>query len=164
MADNALDILFLESLKDVYYAEQQILKVLPKMERWAQSQDLKQAFYAHRLETEGQVKRLHQIFDLLQHRAHAQVCPAIDGIMDEGAEIIEKYSNSSALDAALAATAQTVEHYEIARYGALSVWAETLGKTEALTLLQTTLEQEKAADEMLARLAKSAISTAKVAE
>lgn len=164
MADNALDTLFLESLKDVYYTERQILKALPKMERSAKSPDLKQAFHAHRLETEGQVERLQQIFNLLKQRAHAQVCPAIDGIMDEGAEIIEKYSRSSALDAALAATAQTVEHYEIARYGALCTWAETLGQTDVLALLQTTLVQEMAANQMLAVLAQSAISTALAAE
>ena len=163
MADKTLESLFLNTLKDIYYAERQILKGLPKMERAAQSADLKAAFQGHREETEGQVERLQQVFDFLGKRAVGKTCPAIDGIMDEAAEIIEEYGESPAIDAALAAVAQAVEHYEIARYGALCNWAVALGYTEATALLQTTLAQEKTADQKLSGIAESANSTAMAA-
>ncbi len=164
MAEKTLEDLFLDTLKDIYYAERQILKTLPKMVRAAVSPELKQAFRDHRQETEGQVERLQQVFEMLGKRAQGKTCPAIDGIMDEGAEIIEEYGKSPAIDAALAAVAQAVEHYEIARYGALCTWASTLGHTDAVTLLQTTLAEEKACDQKLSAIAENVNTTAMAAE
>lgn len=164
MAAKTLEDLFLDTLKDVYYAERKILKTLPTMEHAATASDLKQAFVAHRQETEGQVTRLEQVFEILGKRAQGKTCAAIDGITDEGAELIEEYSNSPAMDAALTAVAQAVEHYEIARYGALSTWAGTLGYSDAMSLLQATLEEEKACDEKLSAIAESVNTTAMAAE
>jgi len=164
MAEKTLETLFIDTLKDIYYAERQILKALPKMERAAQSPMLKDAFRGHRQETEGQVERLQQVFEMLGKRAQAKTCPAIDGILEEGAELIEEYGSSPAIDAALAAAAQAVEHYEIARYGALCTWAGTLGHTDAVALLEATLAEEKNADEKLSTIAESANSTAMAAQ
>lgn len=164
MAAKTLEDLFLDTLKDVYYAERKILKTLPKMERAATAPELKQAFNMHRLETEGQVARLEQVFEILGKRAQGKTCAAIDGITDEGAELIEEYGKSPAMDAALTAVAQAVEHYEIARYGALSTWAETLGYSDAVALLEETLEEEKATDEKLTEIAQTVNSTAMAAE
>ena len=164
MAAKTLDDLFLDTLKDVYYAERKILKTLPKMIRAATAPELKQAFKDHRQETEGQVARLEQVFEMLGKRAQGKTCAAIDGITDEGAELIEEYGGSPAMDAALTAVAQAVEHYEIARYGALSTWAGTLGYSDAMSLLQETLKEEKACDEKLSVIAESVNTTAMAAE
>ncbi|MBC7736249.1 MAG: ferritin-like domain-containing protein [Candidatus Saccharibacteria bacterium] len=164
MAAKTLEDLFLDTLKDVYYAERKILKTLPKMERAATAPELKQAFNMHRQETEGQVARLEQVFEILGKRAQGKTCAAIDGITDEGAELIEEYGKSPAMDAALTAVAQAVEHYEIARYGALRTWAETLGYSDAVSLLEETLDEEKAADEKLTEIAQTVNSTAMAAE
>ncbi|TGQ28830.1 ferritin-like domain-containing protein [Mesorhizobium sp. M00.F.Ca.ET.216.01.1.1] len=149
---NGLESLFVDGLKDIYYAEKKILKTLPKLSKAAQSEQLSAAFEKHRLETEDHVERLEQIFEQLGRAARGKTCPAIDGILEEGAEILEEYKDAPALDAGLVGAAQSVEHYEIARYGTLIAWAEQLGMKEALPLLRQTLKEEAAADEGLSAL------------
>jgi ferritin-like metal-binding protein YciE len=145
MKPKGLDVLFHDTLKDIYYAERKLLKALPKMARAAQSDDLKAAFTAHKAETEEQKSRLDRVFEILGKRAAGKTCPAIDGILDEGDEILEEYKDSPTLDAGLIAAAQAVENYEIARYTALHAWAKALGHEEAATLLAETLAEETAA-------------------
>jgi ferritin-like metal-binding protein YciE len=145
--------LFADTLKDVYYAEKQILRALPKMAKNAQSEELKAAFLKHQEQTEGQVERLEQVFELLGKAARSKHCPAIVGIIDEGKELMDEFGGSEALDAGLVAAAQAVEHYEIARYGALKTWAGQLGMKEAVTLLDATLQEEKETDALLTQLA-----------
>lgn len=164
MKTQTLETLFNDTLRDIYYAERKILKALPKMMRAAQSADLKAAFEKHRDETEVQVQRLQQVFELSGSRAQAKTCPAIDGILEEGDEIIESFKGSPALDAGLIAAAQAVEHYEMARYNTLANWAETLGMSEAATLLRETLEEEMATDEALTTLADGSVNAAAVDE
>lgn len=151
--EKTLEDLFLDTLKDIYYAERQILKALPKMAKGAQSDDLKAAFEKHHDETEGQVERLKQIFELLGKRAQGKVCPAIEGILEEGEEILDEFKDTPALDAGLISAAQAVEHYEITRYGTLKRWAEELGMRDAVKLLDATLKEESATDEALNGLA-----------
>lgn len=158
-----LENLFHDTLKDIYYAERKILRALPKMARAAKSEDLKAAFHKHAEETQGQVERLQQVFDLLGKPARGKTCPAIDGILEEGEEIIEAFSNSPALDAGLVAAAQAVEHYEIARYGTLRRWAEVMGMQDAVSLLDQTLAEEGATDEALTRLADGSVNQAALA-
>src|SRR5215211_2468337 len=122
-----LDELFHDALKDIYFTEKKILSTLPKMTKAAQSQELKAAFEKHRGETEGHVERLDQVFASIDKKPQGKNCPAIIGITDEGADIMEEYKGSPALDAGLVASAQAVEHYEISRYGTLRTWAEELG-------------------------------------
>ncbi len=153
MAGKTLENLFLDTLKDIYYAERKIVKALPKMARGAQSPELKAAFEQHRDETEGQIERLQQVFELLGKRAQGKTCPAIDGILEEGEEILEEFKGQPALDAGLAAAAQAVEHYEISRYGTLRRWAQVLGMDEAVKLLDATLQEESKTDEALTKLA-----------
>ena len=153
-----LDELFHDTLKDIYFAEKKILSTLPKMAKAAQSEELKAAFEKHRGETEGQIERLEQVFAIIGEKPRGKTCAAIVGITDEGAEIMEEYKGSPALDAGLLAAAQAVEHYEISRYGTLRAWAEELGLNEAVELLQETLQEEEATDEALTEIAKSAIN------
>lgn len=153
-----LEGLFHDHLRDVYYAERKILKALPKMARAAQSADLKAAFEKHKAETETQVERLQQVFELMGKRPQAKTCPAIDGILDEGEEVMESYKGSPALDAGLVAAAQAVEHYEMARYGTMCSWAATLGLDDCAALLQETLAEETATDEALSDLAESSVN------
>lgn len=160
MAGKTLDDLFHETLKDIYYAERQIVKALPKMARGAQSDKLKQAFEKHKEETQGQIERLQQIFELLGKRARGKTCPAIDGILEEGEEILEEFKGSPALDAGLLAAAQAVEHYEISRYGTLRSWAKQLGMDEAVKLIEATLQEESKTDELLTGLAESTVNSA----
>lgn len=160
MANKTLDDLFHETLKDIYYAERQIVKALPKMARGAQDPKLKAAFEKHREETEGQIDRLKQVFEIIGKRAQGKTCPAIDGIIEEGEEILDEFKGTSALDAGLLAAAQAVEHYEISRYGTLRAWAQQLGHREAVTLLEQTLAEESKTDEALTVLAKTAVNTA----
>ena len=148
-----LSDLFHDTLKDVYFAEKHILKALPKMAKAAQSPDLIAAFEKHHGETEGQVDRLEQVFRLIDKPAQAKTCDAIMGILDEGKEIMDEYKGTEALDAGLLAAAQAVEHYEISRYGTLKAWASKLGLTEAVRLLDETLQQEHKTDEALTTLA-----------
>ncbi|TIT36958.1 MAG: ferritin-like domain-containing protein, partial [Mesorhizobium sp.] len=154
-AANGLESLFVDGLKDIYYAEKKILKTLPKLAKAAQSKELSAAFEKHRMETEGQVDRLEQVFELMGKAARGKTCPAIDGILEEGSEILEEYQDEPALDAGLVAAAQAVEHYEIARYGTLVAWAEQLGLKDAVPLLRETLAQESATDEALSALGES---------
>ena len=153
-----LDELFHDTLKDIYFAEKKIFSTLPKMMKAAQSEELKAAFEKHRGETEGQVGRLEQVFAMIDQKPQGKTCAAIVGITDEGAEIMEEYKGSPALDAGLLAAAQAVEHYEISRYGTLKAWAEELGLNDAAELLQETLDEEEATDEALTEIAKSAIN------
>ena len=153
-----LDDLFHETLKDIYYAEKKILTALPKMAKAAQSKELQAAFEKHEGETEGQVDRLEKVFALIEQPAKGKTCDAINGIVDEGKEIMKEFRGSAALDAGLLAAAQAVEHYEISRYGTLKTWAKELGLDEAVSLLEETLEEEKKTDEALTELAESAVN------
>jgi ferritin-like metal-binding protein YciE len=155
-SEKTLNDLFLETLKDIYYAEKQILKALPKMARAVQAEEGKQGFLHHRDETQGHVERLEQVFELLGKPARGKTCEAIQGIIAEADEIIEEFKGTQALDAGLISSAQAVEHYEIARYGTLIEWAKQLGLKEAVTLLQQTLQEEKATDQKLTKLAETA--------
>jgi ferritin-like metal-binding protein YciE len=158
MAEKQLDDLFLDTLKDIYYAERQILKALPKMAKAAMSPDLKAGFEQHLAETEVQVERLQQIFELLGKPARGKTCDAILGIIEEGKEIMDEYKGTQALDAGLVSAAQAVEHYEIARYGTLATWAKQLGHKDVLNLLLETLKEEEATDQKLTSLAKTAVN------
>jgi ferritin-like metal-binding protein YciE len=153
-----LHVLFHHTLKDIYFAEKKILATLPKMAKAAQNEQLKAAFEKHRGETEGQVRRLDQVFAIIDKKPQGKTCAAIVGITDEGAEIIQEYKGSPALDAGLLAAAQAVEHYEISRYGTLRTWAGELGLGEAVSLLQETLEEEKATDEALTEIAETVVN------
>lgn len=152
MAEKQLDDLFLDTLKDIYYAERQILKALPKMAKAATSPELKAGFEQHQQETEGQVERLQQVFEHLGKPARGKTCDAILGIIEEGKEIMDEYKGTQALDAGLVAAAQAVEHYEIARYGTLVTWAKQLGHTEIAQLLSETLKEEEATDKKLSQV------------
>ena len=156
--DKDLNDLFLDTLKDIYFAEKQILKALPKMAKAAQSDKLRAAFEKHHGETEGQVDRLEQVFKILGKPARGKTCDAIEGIIDEGKEIMQEYKGSPALDAGLLAAAQAVEHYEISRYGTLKTWAAKLGHKQAVSLLDQTLQQEKKTDVDLTKIAESAVN------
>ena len=148
-----LNELFEDTLKDVYFAENEILKALPKMASKATSKDLQQAFADHAEETKGQVKRLDQVFKLLGKKPEGKECHALKGLVEEADELMEEAKSGPVLDAGLIACAQAVEHYEMARYGALCAWAEQLEMEDAAELLEETLDEEKAADEKLSELA-----------
>jgi ferritin-like metal-binding protein YciE len=158
MPEKDLNTLFLDTLKDIYYAEKQIYKSLPKMAKAATADPLRAAFEKHHDETEGQIERLEKIFEMLEKPARGKKCDAIEGILDEGKEIMEEYADSPALDAGLLAAAQAVEHYEISRYGTLKSWAGKLGLSGAVKLLDQTLNEEKKTDAALSTLAVSAIN------
>jgi ferritin-like metal-binding protein YciE len=158
MTDKNLSALFLDTLKDIYYAEKQIYKSLPKMAKAAQSDKLRAAFEKHHEETEGQIERLEQVFELLGKPARGKKCDAIEGILDEGKEIMDEYKDAPALDAGLLAAAQAVEHYEISRYGTLRSWATKLDMKDAVKLLEATLVEEKNTDDTLTQIATSAIN------
>lgn len=160
MKTKTLEELFHETLKDIYYAERKILRALPKMARGANSPDLKAAFQKHKDETEMQVERLQQVFELIGKPARGKTCPAIDGIIEEGEEALQAFADSPALDASLIAAAQAVEHYEMARYGTLRRWAEVMGMKDAAKLLDQTLQEEGMTDESLTQLADGSINQA----
>ena len=153
-----LDDLFHETLKDIYFAEKKLVATLPKMAKAASSPELKKAFEKHKIETEGHVKRLEEVFVLIAAKPQAKTCDAIVGIVKEGEGLIEDYAGTLALDPALIAVAQAVEHYEIARYGTLKCWAEELGIDGAVKLLDATLDEEKRTDKALTDLAVSAVN------
>jgi ferritin-like metal-binding protein YciE len=161
--DKDLNDLFLDTLKDIYYAEKQILKALPKMAKAASSDKLRAAFEKHFAETEGQVDRLEQVFEMLDKPARGKTCDAIVGILDEGKEIMDEYKGTEALDAGMLAAAQAVEHYEISRYGTLKTWAAQLGMNDAARLLDQTLKEEENTDQTLTELAKAAVNLAAAA-
>lgn len=158
MAEKTLQTLFHDTLRDIYYAERKILKSLPKMARAAQSPELKAAFEKHREQTEGQIERLQQVFEINGKPARGKTCDAIEGILAEGDEIAEEYKDTAALDAGLLAAAQAVEHYEITRYGTLKRWAEVMGLKDAVKLLDETLQEESQTDEDLTAIADSAVN------
>jgi ferritin-like metal-binding protein YciE len=158
MTEKKLSDLFHDTLKDIYFAERQILKSLPKMAKAANSQDLKSAFLTHRDETEVHVERLQQIFEIIGKRPQTKTCEAIKGILEEGDEVAEEYAGSEALDAGLLAGGQAVEHYEMSRYGTLKTWAVQLGMTDAAALLDQTLQEEKKTDALLSKLAQAEVN------
>ncbi len=158
---DTMNELFLHFLKDVYYAERQVSKALPKLAKAAQSPHLRQAFIEHREETQHQIERLQKVFELLGKRAQAVTCEAINGIIEECEELLDEAKQPGAVrDAGLVACAQAVEHYEMARYGALIAWAKLAGQKEVVTLLEQTLAEEKKADTLLSRLASQEINQA----
>lgn len=159
MPVKTLEDLFTDGVKDIYYAERKIIGGLKKMIRGAKSPDLKAAFETHLQETEGQVERLVQVFELLGKPARGKTCPAIDGILEEGQEILEEFKDSDALDAGLLAAAQAVEHYEIARYGTLKALAIQLGKEDVAQLLDATLAEETKTDQTLTQLAEANVNS-----
>jgi ferritin-like metal-binding protein YciE len=153
-----LEDLFEDALKDIYFAEKKILTALPKMAKAAQYEQLKAAFDKHESETEEQVARLEEVFKILGKEAKGKNCPAIIGIIDEGKEIMDEYKGSPALDAGLVSAAQSVEHYEICRYGTLCTWAEELGMVDAKKLLAQTLDEEEKTDGALSELAETVVN------
>jgi ferritin-like metal-binding protein YciE len=158
MSDKDLNTLFLDTLKDIYYAEKQIYKSLPKMASAVDSDQLRAAFEKHHDETEVHIERLEQIFEQLGKPARGKKCDAIEGILDEGKEIMHEYKGAPALDAGLLAAAQAVEHYEISRYGTLKSWATKLGLDQAVELLDQTMAEEKKTDETLTRIATATVN------
>jgi ferritin-like metal-binding protein YciE len=163
-ASKHLSDLFLDALKDIYYAEKQILRALPKMARAADADALRKAFEDHRVQTQAQIERLDEVFEIIAKRAQGKTCEAILGIIEEGKGIIEEFDGSPALDAGLISAAQAVEHYEIARYGTLKAWAEKLGMPDVAKLLDASLEEERATDELLTKIAETAINAEAMAE
>jgi ferritin-like metal-binding protein YciE len=163
MSLDSLESLFIEELRDIYNGEKQIIRALPKMAKAAGSPELRQAFTKHLKETEGQVQRLERIFQDLGQAVRGKQCKGLEGILEEGKEILEKESDESVLDAALIAAAQKVEHYEIASYGCLRTYAQLLGQTQAVKLLEQTLAEEEAADKKLTQLGESGINEAAAA-
>jgi ferritin-like metal-binding protein YciE len=153
VTDKTLKDLFFEQMKDIYFAEKQIYKTLPKMAKATTLAELKQAFLTHRQETQGHIERLEQVFKLLGKRAQTKPCEAIKGLIAEGDETVEDFAGSEAIDAGLVAAGQAVEHYEMARYGALIAWAKQLGMRDAASLLTETLQEEKKADQLLTQIA-----------
>ncbi|KFC69752.1 hypothetical protein FF80_01256 [Devosia sp. LC5] len=153
-----LDDLFLDTLKDIYYAERQIVKTLPKMAKAASAPELKTGFEQHLSETEGHVERLEQVFELLGKTPRGKTCDAILGIIEEGKTIMDEFKGTPALDAGLVSAAQAVEHYEIARYGTLKSWAELLGMQQAMALFDATLKEEIATDKKLSQVALGSVN------
>lgn len=150
-----LQDLFIHHLKDIYHAEKQILRALPKMAKNSTTPELKQAFEHHREETIGQVERLEKVFEMLDRRARGEPCEAIQGLIAEAEEVLEDFTDPEARDAGLAAAGQAVEHYEIARYGTLCRWAELLGQKQAASLLKETLAEEEATDLDLTKISET---------
>jgi ferritin-like metal-binding protein YciE len=160
MSLDSLQKLFIEELKDVYSAEKQILRALPKMAKAAESPQLQQAFTKHLQETEGQVQRLERIFKELDQAARGKKCKGMEGLLEEGKEVLEEDGDPAVIDAALIASAQRVEHYEIAAYGCLRTYAQLLGHSEAAKLLEQTLAEEVATDKKLTELGEGGINEA----
>jgi ferritin-like metal-binding protein YciE len=158
MAVKTLEDLFVETLKDIYYAEKHILKALPGMVRKAGDAKLKEALETHRKETEGQIERLEQVFKLMDVPARGKKCDAIEGILAEAKEHMEDIEDAQVLDAGMIGSAQAVEHYEITRYGTLIAWAHQIGRDDAIALLEANLEEEKNADALLSKIAKAAVN------
>ncbi len=153
MAQKTMNDLLMMTMQDVYYAERQILKALPKLAKASQNEELKNALMHHREETQGQVERLQKAFDALGKRARGQTCEAINGLIEEGEEIVEEVQEGAVRDAGILACAQAVEHYEMARYGTIIAWAKAVGANDVVKLMQETLEEEKKADSTLNQLA-----------
>ena len=160
MSLDSLEKLFLDELRDIYNAEKQITRALPRMAKAAESPELQQAFTKHLKETEGQIQRLEQVFKELGQAVRGKKCKGMEGLIEEGKEKLEEEGEPQVLDAALIASAQKVEHYEIAAYGCLRTYAELLGYTQAAQLLQQTLQEEEATDKKLTELGESGINEA----
>ena len=158
MSIKSIDDLFLHGVKDLFYAEKKLVQTLPKMAKKATSAELKQAIEQHLAETQDQVERLERIFELLDETPRGKKCPAMDGLIEEGKEIMEEAEDDDVLDAGMLAAAQAVEHYEIARYGTLIAWGEVLGMGEAVQLLKESLKEEKNADKLLSSLAEGKLN------
>jgi ferritin-like metal-binding protein YciE len=161
-ADNLREAL-VEEIRDLYNAEKQLVKALPKMAKGAENDELREAFERHLEETEGQVTRLERVFELLDEKPRGKHCAGMAGIVEEGSEKLQEDLDGAVLDAVLIASAQKVEHYEIGGYGTAIAWAEALGLTDVAQVLNETLEEEKAADEKLSALAESGINAAATA-
>jgi ferritin-like metal-binding protein YciE len=155
--------LLIDELRDIYHAEKQLVKALPKMAKAAKAAKLRQAFEDHLGETKGQVERLERVFEQLDTRSSGKRCEAMEGLIEEAKEMIEEIKTPEVLDCALIAGAQKVEHYEIASYGSVSALAEALGENEVKQLLDETLNEEKAADQKLNKLALSEINKSALA-
>ena len=153
-----MDDLFVHTLQDIYYAEKQILKSLPDMVAKSTNRELSSALKTHQSETEGQVKRLERVFEMVGQSPKGVDCPAIDGIIEEAEEIAGEVDDKKVLDAAIIAAAQAVEHYEITRYGTLVAWAQELGRADAAKVLQQNLDEEKATDKKLTTLAEKKVN------
>ena len=153
--NNALRELFLEELADIHSAEQQLTKALPKMAKAAESEELRRAFEEHLEQTEEQISRLDQVFESLGEKMKRKTCKAMQGLIEEGTEVLQEHKGNPAIDAALIAAAQKVEHYEIATYGTLCTWADQMGHQDALDLLKQTIEEEETTDERLTELAET---------
>jgi ferritin-like metal-binding protein YciE len=153
-----MDDLFVHTLRDIYYAENQIVKALPEMIEKATDPQLKQGFQSHLAETKNHVKRVEEVFEMHGVEAKGVDCPAIDGIIEEAEELAGDVADKQVLDAALIAAAQAVEHYEITRYGTLIAWAKQLGRNDCAALLQKNLDEEKATDKKLTTLAESKVN------
>ena len=158
MPVKTMDDLFRATLKDIYYAEKQILKALPLMAKKAKTSELIEALETHREETEGQLERLEQVFKMLEIPARGKKCAAIEGIIEEAKEHMEEIEDGQVLEAGMIASAQAVEHYEICRYGTMVSWAKELGHDDAVELLQLNLDEEKKTDELLSRIAESSLN------
>jgi ferritin-like metal-binding protein YciE len=155
MAIKSLEDLFVETLKDIYYAEKKLVKSLPKMSKAASDEKLSELIMEHCAETEEHVKRIERVFDLMGKKPSSKKCEALEGLLKEANSVIDEIEDETVCDAGIVSSAQTVEHYEIARYGTLAAWARELGMEEAAELLDTTLDEEKAADQKLSALGES---------
>ena len=158
MSLDSLEKLFIEELKDIYNAEKQLTRALPRMAKAAESPELRQAFTNHLKETEGQIQRLERVFKEAGQAVRGKKCKGMEGLIEEGKEMMEEDGEPEVKDAALIASAQKVEHYEIASYGCLRAYAELLGYSEAAQLLQQNLQEEEAADKKLNQLAEGGIN------
>jgi ferritin-like metal-binding protein YciE len=158
MSLKTMEDLFIHGLKDIYYAEKKLVQQLPKMAKKAESPELADAIEQHFKETQNQVTRLEKIFRLCDMEPRGKRCPGIEGLIEEAKEIIEEAEEPDALDAGLLAAAQSVEHYEISRYGTLVAWGEELGMSDAVSLLRETLQEEKNADRLLSQLAEGKLN------
>jgi ferritin-like metal-binding protein YciE len=163
MKVESIEDLFLDELKDLYSAEKQITKALPKMVKAASTQELSAAFDSHLQETKGHVERLEEIFEKLGKRGTGKTCEGMKGVLEEGSEVVQEMEKGPVRDAALIAAAQRVEHYEIAGYGSVRSFAELLGKQDIVELLEETLQEEKAADEKLTTISGSVNQEAQAA-
>jgi ferritin-like metal-binding protein YciE len=159
-----LDDLFLHLLKDVYHAEKQATRAMPRMAKQVRSEELRRALETHQEETLAQVERLEQVFELLGKKPRGETCEAIQGLVEEAKEVMEDAEDPEVKDAGILAAAQAIEHYEIARYGTLRTWAEELGMQDAARLLQQTLDEEKKTDKLLSDIAIARINRQAAAE
>ncbi len=158
MSEKNLEALFLHNLKDVYFAEQQIARAMPGMIEAAESEELRSAFETHARETQGQIRRLEQVFEIMGQKPEGVRCEGILGIIKEGQAMTDEFADGEAFEAGLIAAAQSIEHYEIARYGTLLAWARQLGLSEVAELLEQSLDEETDTDEILTEIAEAAIN------